>query len=167
MLGECMALGSEARKRAEGECNFLLEKNLIKTYLEGWKLFNRYAFEWPDIYYRLFWGQYNNEFADAMQEYFELFPFSGSEKYPAYYYTMLFSDNIQERDFLMLHRAVGRKLLTEEDAAYYSRTTPLIVKGMLGECMALGSEARKRAEGECNFLLEKNLERITMNGLSN
>jgi hypothetical protein len=108
----------------------------------------------------LFWGEYNNEFANAMQEYFELFPFSGSEKYPAFYYTMLFSDNIRERDFFMLHRAVNRKLLAEEDAMYFSKTNPLIVKGMLSECITLGVEARKLAEAECNFLLEKNLERI-------
>jgi AcrR family transcriptional regulator len=135
-------------------------ENLMKIYIDGWKLFNRYAFERPDIYYRLFWGEYNNEFANAMQEYFELFPFSGSEKYPAYYYSMLFSDNIQERDFLILHRAVSRKLLTEEEALYFSKTNPLIVKGMLIDCMTLGVEERKLAEAECNSLLEKNLERI-------
>lgn len=39
----------------------LLDRNadLLKSYLGGWRLFNHYAFERPDIYYRLFWGQYN------------------------------------------------------------------------------------------------------------
>lgn len=136
------------------------DDDLLNAYIEGWKLFNRYAFERPDIYHRLFWGQYNNRFGDAIQEYFELFPFSGSEKYPAYFYTLFFNDNIQERDLLILHRISNRKLITEEDAKYYSRTNPLIVAGMLAEVLEESAEERKKAEQECNRLLEKNFERV-------
>ena len=136
------------------------DDDLLKAYLDGWKIFNRYAFERPDIYHRLFWGQYNNEFGDAIQEYFELFPFSGSEKYPVYFYTLFFNDNIQERDYLMLHRLSNRKLLTEEDATYYSRTNPLIVGGMLAEIVHATPQKRQQVEEECNQLLEKNFERV-------
>ena len=31
------------------------EPNLLKQYVDGWRLFNRYAFERPDLYYRLMW----------------------------------------------------------------------------------------------------------------
>lgn len=135
------------------------EKNPMEIYIEGWKLFNGYAFTRPDIYYRLFWGQYNNEFASAIQEYFELFPFSVSEKYPAYFETLFNNANIHERDLWVLRRAVRRGIISEEDAGYFSKTTPLIAQGMLNGCIELKPESRELAETECNYLLEKNLER--------
>jgi hypothetical protein len=142
------------------------DEDLLKMYIDGWKIFNRYAFERPDIYYRLFWGQYNKEFTIAIQEYFELFPFSGSEKYPAYFYSIMFDDSIQERDFLMLHRASSSKLLSEENARLLSRINPLIVKGMLAEVMEQTPDVRKQAEQECNYLIEKTLEKARNQGLS-
>lgn len=136
------------------------DENLMESYFKGWSLFNKYAFERPDVYYRLLWGQYNASFSDAIQEYFELFPMSGSEKYPAYFYTLLFTSNVTERDFLMLRRAVNRNLLTDEDAVYYSKTNPFIVKGMLEEYMNCDEEKRKRGEQECNQLLLRNLQKV-------
>ena len=136
------------------------DENLMESYFKGWSLFNKYAFERPDVYYRLLWGQYNASFSDAIQEYFELFPMSGSEKYPAYFYTLLFTSNVTERDFLMLRRAVNRNLLTDEDAIYYSKTNPFIVKGMIEEYMNCDEEKRKQGEQECNQLLLRNLQKV-------
>ncbi|SDX31611.1 TetR/AcrR family transcriptional regulator [Eubacterium barkeri] len=62
--------------------------DLLEVYIEGWQLFNSHAFERPDIYYGLFWGEYNNVFENAIAEYFEIFPFSGSDRFLANYYTI-------------------------------------------------------------------------------
>ncbi len=134
--------------------------NLMEAYLKGWWLFNHYAFERPDLYYRLFWGQNNRKLSDAVEEYFELFPMSGSQRYPAYFFTMLFTDNIQERDLLMLRRAVNYNMLSDEDAVYFSKSNPLIVKGMLEMYMGQELEVRRQGEQECNQLLLKNLEKV-------
>lgn len=142
------------------------EPNLLKQYVDGWKLFNRYAFERPDLYYRLMWGQYNSELADALSEYIELFPFTASSSSPDYYYTMIFNSDIMERDFLLLRRAVNHGLLTEIDANYFSKTNPLIVKGMLEMYMDKDLASRKRGEQECNGLLLKNMERIYIESVS-
>lgn len=145
-----------------GEYGHLMdsEGNLLESYLKGWKLFNRYAFERPDLYYRLIWGQYNTKLSDAIQEYCELFAVSGSERYPAYFYTLLFMDDIIERDFLMLRRAVNYNLLTYDDADYYSKSNVLIVKGMLEMYMGKELSERKKGAEECDRLLEINLQRI-------
>ena len=90
--------------------------DFLKVYLDVWELFNHYAFARPDIYYRLFWGEDNSIFGNAFQDYFELFPFHGSEKYTAHYYTLLFNENIQERDFMMLRRIESAGQITGEDA---------------------------------------------------
>ena len=136
------------------------EPNLLKQYVDGWKLFNRYAFDRPDLYYRLMWGQYNSDFSDALSEYIELFPFSASSSSPDYFYTMIFNSDIMERDFLVLRRAVNQGLLSEADANYFSKSNPLLVKGMLEMYMDKDLATRKRGEQECNALHLKNLERI-------
>lgn len=132
----------------------------IEMYLRGWELFNHYAFERPDIYYRLFWGNENRVFTDALQDYFELFPFGGSEKYMAYFYTLMFNDNVEARDLFMLKRAVNYHLMREEDAVYFSKTNPLIVKGLLLDSMNQSLEERKEMEKICNGLIRKNMEKI-------
>ena len=136
------------------------EPNLLKQYVDGWKLFNRYAFERPDLYYRLMWGQYNSDFSDALAEYIELFSFSASATSPDYFYTMIFNSDIMERDFLVLRRAVNQGLLSEDDAVYFSKSNPLLVKGMLERYMDKDLATRKCGEQECNGLLLKNLERM-------
>lgn len=134
--------------------------NLMESYIKGWQLFNKYAFERPDLYYRLFWGQYHTMFSDALEEYFELFPVTGSELYPAYFYTLLFTDDVIKRDFLILRRAVNYNVLSDEDAAYFSKTNTFIVKGMLEMYMGRDLEERRQGERECNELLLKNVEKV-------
>lgn len=137
-----------------------IDDNLMDAYIRGWVLYNKYAFGRPDLFYRLFWGEYNTMFSDALMEYYELFPVTGSERYPAYYYTLLFSDNVIERDFLILRRAANYNKLSDEDAAYFSKTNTLIVKGMLEMYMGRELKERRRGEQECNQLLLKNLEKV-------
>ena len=136
------------------------EEDRMEFYIKGWELFNRYAFERPDLYYRLLWGSYNKQFSDALEEYFELFPVTGSERHPAYFYILLFTENIQERDLFMLKRAVDHNMLSYEDAVYFSITNTLIVKGMLEMYMDQDLESRRQGEQECNRLLLKNLEKV-------
>lgn len=136
------------------------ETNLLKQYVDGWKLFNRYAFERPDLYYRLMWGQYNSAFSEAIVEYMELFPFTASTSSPDYFYTMIFDNNIMERDFLILRRIVNQGMLSEENARYFSKSNPLLVKGMLEMYMDKDLAERKRGEQECNALLLKNMENV-------
>lgn len=139
------------------------ELDLLVGYIEGWKLFNKYAFARPDIFWRLFWGQYNRQFSKAIHEYFELFPFSGPEKFSADYYTLLFEHDIYQRDFIILRGAANQNLLTQMDATCFSKINPLIVKGMLLEAVDFSPEKRKLAEQECNGLLSHNMTLINRN----
>jgi len=150
---------------------FLLQtysEDIMKSYIKGWQLYNKYAFGRPDLFYRLFWGQHNVMFSDALDEYFELFPNTGTERfpmtgtepYPDFYYTLLFTQDIRKRDFLMLKQAVKLGILTDDDAEYFSRSNTLMVKGMLEMYMSRNLEERRRGETECNELLVKNLERV-------
>ncbi len=137
------------------------EEDLLKQYLEGWFLFNHYAFQRPDLYYRLLWGQYNKEFSDAFMEYMELFPLEASSVEDAgYFYTMIFNSDITERDFLMLRRLENHGLINDSQASYFSRSNPLLVKGMLEESMRQDADERKKTEHTCNMLLLKNMRDV-------
>lgn len=132
------------------------DRDLMEIYIAGWELFNHYAFDRPDIYYRLFWGTDNGVFGAAFQDYFELFPFKGSEKYTAYYYTLLFNENMQERDFIVLRRLENAKRISSRNALFCSYTNPLISKGLIMTAMDLDAEGRKEQEQLCNRLIREN-----------
>ena len=132
------------------------DKDDLDIYIEGWELFDHYAFERPDIYYRLFWGTDNGVFGAAFQDYFELFPFKGSEKYTAYYYTLLFNENMQERDFMALRRLENARRIGSENALFCSYTNPLIAKGLIMSAMDQDEEGRRRQEQLCNRLIRQN-----------
>lgn len=149
------------------EYSLLMDSDMpyLEMYVEGWELFNRYAFERPDLYYRLFWGEENRNLGDAVQGYYELFPFEASLKSAACFYTLMFNDNMIDRDYLLLHRAVNMGLMTESDADYFSHTNVLIVRGMIYD--ALSSDAVKRAEmrDKCSYLIRRNTSRV-MGGIA-
>lgn len=136
------------------------EQDFRDIYIQGWELFNEYAFDRPDIYYRLFWGKDNSIFGSAFEDYFELFPFKGSEKYTAQYYTLLFDENIQERDYMMLRHIQNSGYIDNEEALYFSYTNPLIVRGLLSDSMKMEKPERKKQMELCNKLLRKNMEKI-------
>lgn len=135
-------------------------KPFLDIYMEGWELFNHYAFQRPDIFYRLFWGNENQSFGDAFVDHFELFPLEGSKEYLAYYYALMFNDNMRERDFLVLRRASNYQLMSEADARYFSVTNPLIVKGLLLEAMSQTPEKRIETGKLCNALLRRNMKHV-------
>lgn len=142
-------------------CELLDKKyKTFRQYIELWKLFNTHAFNRPDLYYRFFWGQNKNEFSRAMQEYFELFPILNSMKHPAYFNTLFMNSNIQERDYLLLHPAVRRRIISAENADFLSRTNTLIAQGLIGEVIDKDADTRKHAEIECTYLVQKNLGHI-------
>ena len=136
-----------------------IDSNPIETYIKGWELFSRYAFERPDIYYRLFWGDYNQSMDDAMQDYYSLFPFEASEKSAAFFYVVMFNADMNKRDELALHATVTQGLMTEEDAAFYSKSNILIARGLIFEAMSADRQRRKELQEECTYLIRKNMGR--------
>ena len=136
------------------------EQPFLEMYVEGWELFDKYAFERPDLYYRLFWGEENHNLGDAVQAYYELFPFEASRKSAAYFYTLMFNEDMVERDYLMLHRAVNMGLMKEADARYYSQTNMLIARGMIFDAMAADEVERDELRDACSSLIRTNMIRV-------
>lgn len=133
----------------------------FEMYLAGWELFDRYAFERPDLYYRLFWSEENRNLGDAVQDYYELFPFEASEQSAAYFYSLMFDENMVSRDYLMLHRAVSSGLITEDDANYFSQSNILIARGLIYDAMSANEDKRRELCALCGDLISKNMQRVT------
>lgn len=140
----------------------LMEEDLplLENYVRGWELFDQYAFARPDVYYRLFWGQDSVLFSRTLREYLELFPVDGSERYLSTFYRLMLTPDMYERDMLTLRQPVQMRLLTEEDAQYFARTNPLIVRGLLAEAMTQPPERRAESERLCSALIRKNMEKV-------
>ena len=136
------------------------ERPLLEMYVDGWELFNRYAFDRPDLYYNLFWGEENHNLGDAVQEYYDLFPFEASENSAAYFYSLMFDENMVSRDYLMLHRMVSRGLMTEEDADYFSQSNVLIARGLIYDAMAVDADKREELCVLCTSLIRTNMQKI-------
>ncbi len=137
------------------------DKEFLEIYIQGWELFDHYAFARPDIYYRLFWGEDNSIFGPAFQDYFELFPFKGSEKYTAHYYTLLFNENLQERDYMMLRRLENMGYLNSDNALFLSYTNPLIARGLIQDARTADDEKRNQLRQLCDRLIRSNTEKLT------
>ncbi len=136
-------------------------KPTLERYLEGWVLFNRFAFRRPDIYHRLFWGKYNSQFYRAMGEYFELFPQKDAGPSQDFFYQMLFANgNLQQRDSMILTIASAKNVVTAEDAEFLSITNPILVETYLRRNINASDGDRAQGESECNKLIAQNIERV-------
>lgn len=131
------------------------EQDFLSLYRRGWLLFNQYAFQRPDIFYALFWGEYTGEFTDAVEEYCQFFPLPGTDKDPEILHEIMFNDDVYKRERILLNKAVAQGSITKEDAAFYSRANPLMVKGILLEAMDKDDTCRKALCAECDSLVLK------------
>ena len=113
------------------------------------------------MYYRLFWSEENRNLGDAVQDYYELFPFEASEQSAAYFYSLMFDENMVSRDYLMLHRAVSSGLITEDDANYFSQSNILIARGLIYDAMSANEDKRRELCALCGDLISKNMQRVT------
>lgn len=129
------------------------EPDALSLYRRGWLLFDSYAFQRPDIFYALFWGEYNGEFTDAVEEYCQFFPFPGTDKDPDTLHEIMFNDDVYKRDLFLLNKAVEQGRISEKDAVFFSRANPLMVKGLLLEAMGKDEVLCKKLQQECDSLV--------------
>lgn len=48
--------------------------NPIDRYIEIYKVFNEYAFKYPDIYFNMFYGKYSKLLPEIIDDYYNIFP---------------------------------------------------------------------------------------------
>ena len=132
--------------------------------LQAWRCFINHAFENPPIYTRLFWENVTGfSLGDIMAEYTLLFDRSfdrTNDIVYGYYYTAMFEDSMQKRDYIWLRKAAGEGLMTLEDALYVSKINDCIAHASLASHLHdyKQPDIRAAAIEECRSLIERNIE---------
>lgn len=134
-------------------------ENPVEVDIQAWKCFNKYVFENPPIFLNLFWGKYNKELDNALQEYFELYPLEAASRAVAMLCCPLFVGDIEERDFMWMRRAAAKGMIAYDDAAYISKVNCIIVKQLLTDHIAdyRTPGVPEKAAKECSDLIEKTI----------
>lgn len=106
------------------------EDDYLKVNLLLWERFTFYSFENLPIFENLFFGENNVKIQEIILEYYSLFP--EELAHLGSYFTMVMqSNNLRERDFIMLKRAADEGRISLADADYLSKTDCYIFRGML------------------------------------
>ena len=106
------------------------EDDYLKVNLLLWERFAFYSFENLPIFENLFFGENNVKIQEIILEYYSIFP--EELAHLGSYFTMVMqSNNLRERDFIMLKRAADQGSITLESADYLSKTDVYIFRGML------------------------------------
>ena len=88
--------------------------NSMERYIRIFRLFARYSFSSPEIYYNLFYGKYGRNLGDIIKEYYEMYPDELSG-HSGDVMAMFFSGDIFERERFITNRIWRDGFITEED----------------------------------------------------
>jgi AcrR family transcriptional regulator len=106
------------------------DMNMLDLNLELWERFAYYAFRDVDIFELLFWGKYNGWLGDMIYEYYLLFK-DEMKDFDGLTASVLFNDNLKDREETMLRRAAATGCLSCENIAMLSDLVVCLFHGML------------------------------------
>ena len=134
-----------------------LESDYLEMNLLMWESFAYYSFLNIPIFENLFFGKETSNIQEIVLEYYTEFP-EDLTKLSGYFKMIIQSNNLRERDFIMLKRAADEGQLTLESADLLSRMDVYIFRGMLMAYRETYREAgvAKKATKEFVDILRKN-----------
>lgn len=130
----------------------------------AWHSFVRYAFRNPLVFHNLFWGEGNSIYADAIFDYFQLYPQEMQNADVSYHYISISSSSLEERDLLWLERGVKEGIVAEKDAVFTSKILHSVVRSRLLDCVADYKDSVRLNQriSECISIIDEIFERITV-----
>ena len=97
-----------------------------------WRFFIREAFSKKPYYEMMFFCSRQEQLEDYVYEYYQLFPEEVKE-FDGFGASIIFSNNLREREYIRLRRAANAGALTMDDADLLSRLATAVFKGMFVE----------------------------------
>lgn len=97
-----------------------------------WKFFIEEAFSKKPYYEMMFFGNQQEMLEDYVYEYYHLFP-DDVRDIDGFGASIIFSNNLREREYIRLRRAANAGLITMNDAALLSRLATAVFKGIFME----------------------------------
>lgn len=99
--------------------------------LKMWDCLARYAFADIPIYENLFFGKYQSTLGDVIFEYYQLLPEDFKQHFDGYSSSILFNDDLYQRDLVLLRRAAALGTISTEDAEILSQIECHVFRGVL------------------------------------
>ena len=131
-----------------------------------WKCFIDEAFRNKPYYELMFFSDHRDMLEDCVYEYYQMFP-EVQRRFDGFSASIIFSNNLQERELLRLRRAAHAGVLSLEDAALLSRLTVAVFNGIFTQYSGItmtDSQIRSAAE-ECYQLIYTLFQRFLPGGV--
>ena len=103
--------------------------NSIQMDLLLWKFFIYEAFRHKPFYELMFFSEYRDMLEDCVYEYYQMFP-DVQQQFDGFAASIIFSNNLSEREYIRLRRAAHSNLITMENAKFLSRLTVSVFSGI-------------------------------------
>lgn len=94
-----------------------------------WKLFIHEAFAKKPYYELMFYSPKRDMLEDCVYEYYQLFP-EQQKDFDGFSASIIFSNNLSEREFIRLRRAANAGLIMLDNASLLSRLTTAVFHGL-------------------------------------
>ncbi|MDO5411789.1 MAG: TetR/AcrR family transcriptional regulator [Lachnospiraceae bacterium] len=99
--------------------------------LRMWDCLAEHACKNIPIYENLFFGKYQHSLGEVIFEYYQLFLDDSKQDFDGYSVSILFNDDLFQRDFVLLRRAAALGTITIQEAASLSQIECHIFRGVL------------------------------------
>lgn len=99
--------------------------------LRMWDCLGHHAFKNIPIYENLFFGQYQHSLGEVIFEYYQLFLDDSKQDFDGYSVSILFNDDLFQRDYVLLRRAAALGTITIQEAESLSQIETYIFHGVL------------------------------------
>lgn len=127
----------------------------IETELTMWHVFAKYAFKNVDAFLLMFWGSNKEKLGDMIYEYYQMFP-DNWKHLNGLYTVVFFSNDLKERNRVILSRAAAAGYLKSEDVPLLSNLQCDFMYGML-----MGLKASYREPGVAEEATEQFIQTLT------
>lgn len=91
-----------------------LTSDMIDYSVLSWKCFFHYSFMYPEIYYRIYFPDFDKDTSEYIKQYYELFP-NKTSKVDEFIKTFIFKSSIYERNLIVLKTCAKLGLLSFDD----------------------------------------------------
>lgn len=102
-----------------------------KLNLRMWESLAYHAFKNAPIYENLFFGKYQNSLGEVIFEYYQLFMDSFKQDFDGYSTSILFNDDLFQRNFILLRHAATLGTITIQEAESLTQIECHIFRGIL------------------------------------
>ncbi|MCI2132505.1 MAG: TetR/AcrR family transcriptional regulator [Eubacterium sp.] len=99
--------------------------------LKLWDCLAKHAFKDIVIYENLFFGEYSDSLGEIIFEYYQLFLNEEEQKFDGYATSILFNDDIVQRDLVLLRRAAAVGVIDMKDSEAISNIEAFVFHGVL------------------------------------